>query len=278
MSRSQQQIENICRKLLEGYIGDAALNVTLDEFQEFHAAILRLTEAAPEVSFVNLETIVVAQFSSVSPQHFDIVDDEPLTEDRFDFVSKRHWYGRRDRPQGFMAFLWAEFLLNFSKLLSIFTVSATLLFLVNSDPLYELVASFLIQSATVFLSLYIIFTVAQSQSLFQDISLFRKGILQKYYTDDRNVTLLGILTIAMTFLNTGLVYALNSLESWIQGYWVGILARLIKAVFTAFVITLLFDTFFAVANYYLYRNRDVLERDITSDVLDSDYRKFGMNN
>lgn len=278
MSKSQDEIENICRNLLQGYLGEMAITVSLDEFQKFYTAIVHLTKVTPEISFVNLETTVVAQFSNISPQHFDIVDQFPLTEESFDFISKKYWYGRSGVPQGFLKFVWAEFLQNIGKLLTIFIVSILFLFIVNSDALYELIATFLIQSATVFLSLYIIFTVAQSQTLFQDLSLFRKGILQEYYTDDRNVTLLGILTIAMTFLSSGIVYLMNVYNELIQKIWFEILSRSIKAFFTALVITLLFDTFLTVANYYLYRNRDVIERNITSDLLDSDYEKFGMKN
>jgi len=274
MIKSQDEIENICNNLVNGYLGETAITVSLDEFQKFYTTIGHITKIVPKISFVNLESTVVAQFSNISPQHFNIIGKKPLTEENFHFVSEKHWHGRRDVPQRFLEFIWAEFLQNKGKLLTIFFVSILLLFLANSDSLYDLISTFLIQSTTVFLSLYIIFTVAQNQTLFQDLSLFRRGILQKYYTDDRNVTLLGILTIAMTFLSSGIVYLANVYNELIQKIWFEILSRAFKAFSTALVITLLFDTFLTVANYYLYRNRDVIERNITSNLLDADYKEF----
>ena len=84
MSRKPEEIENICMKLLDGNYGKSALEVTLDEFQRFYTTMVYLTKSNPIVSFVNLEDVVVAQFSSISPQHFDISDRKiMLTEVRF---------------------------------------------------------------------------------------------------------------------------------------------------------------------------------------------------
>ena len=276
MSRKPEEIENICKKLLDGNYGKSALEVTLDEFQRFYTTMVYLTKSNPIVSFVNLEDVVVAQFSSISPQHFDISDRKiMLTEDDFEFVISKKWYGSQGKPQSFGNFLWHEFLLNWGKLSTIFVISALILFAINDKTFYEQLISLLIQSATVFLSLYIIFTVSQSHTLYKDIVLLKEGILQRYYRDDRNVTLLGIITIAFTFLGSGIISLTNKLDGLVQLDWATMTTRIIRAMVIAIVITMLFDTFLTVANYYLFRNRDVLERDMVADILDNDYREHG---
>jgi hypothetical protein len=257
-------IESICAKLLRGNIGEKALQVSLDEFQRFYSTFVNLTKSSPVVSLVNIEDTVIAQFSNISPQHFLIVEKESLLENDFRFIQNRRWYGAKVKPEKFFAFLWKEFKNNFNSLILVGLVSFTLLFWVNNDGLYQLLVSLLIQSSTVFLGLYIIFTVSQSQKLYQDLRLFKSGILHKYFRDDKNVTMLGILTISSTFLNSGVIYLLS-------GFTPNLLAQITKALFSSITVVLLFDTFLTVANYYLERNRDVIERDIVAEILHEDY-------
>ena len=276
MDRTPREIARICRELINNSIGMSALEVSLDEFRVFHETMQRLTKTVPMVSLINLESTVVAQFSNISPQHFDITHSEPLTESLFGFAEKKCWYGPRKSPQSFSRFLLAEFLLNKWKLSVIFIASALVFFVINSAEFYQLMASFLLQSSTVFLSLYIIFTVSQSQTLYKDVSLLKIGVLHQYYRDDRNMTLLGILTIALTFLFSGLVSLTAMFDSTTQAFWALTASRLVRAVSMSIVVALLFDTFLTVANYYLDRSRDVLERDLVAAILDDDYRKHGM--
>lgn len=276
MHRTPREIARICRELINNSIGMSALEVSLDEFRVFHETMQRLTKTVPMVSLINLESTVVAQFSNISPQHFDITHSEPLTESLFGFAEKKCWYGPQKSPQSFSRFLLAEFLLNKWKLSVIFIASALVFFVINSAEFYQLMASFLLQSSTVFLSLYIIFTVSQSQTLYKDASLLKIGVLHQYYRDDRNMTLLGILTIALTFLFSGLVSLTAMFDSTTQAFWALTASRLVRAVSMSIVVALLFDTFLTVANYYLDRSRDVLERDLVAAILDDDYRKHGM--
>jgi hypothetical protein len=105
--------------------------------------------------------------------------------------------------------------------------------------------------------------------------------LQRYYTDDRNVLILGIGTIALTFLNVMFLSLLSVVVQSVSNqlpdgvwYWLEIAGQVLKALSTTIVIVLLFDTFLIVANYYLERSRDVVERDMTVNILHQDFRKF----
>lgn len=274
MTRTDEEIEQICLRLINNQIGERALDVSPDEFQRFYSTFVNTTRQIPLVSLVNLEDIVVAQFSTISPQHFDITSKGDLKEDSFGFIPQKRWYGTKEKPEKFITFLRREIAENYAKLIVVGCLGFGILFFVDSTNLYDLMISLLIQSSTVFLSLYIIFTVSQTQNLFRDLLLFKKGILQHYYNDDRNVTLLGILTVALTFFSAGVIYLLTSYGPAVPISWFPLLGRILKAATTTIVLVLLFDTFLTVANYYLERNRDVLERDIVGQILNQDYEEF----
>jgi hypothetical protein len=265
MTRTNQEIEKVCIKLLSGEIGIKSLSVSLDEFQRFYSTFVNLAKKSPKVSLVNLEDRVIGQFSDISPQHFDISHKKPLINTDFDFIQDKKWYGSNTPPEKFIPFLVTELKQNFWKLLLVAIISFTILFLADNASLYELIISLLIQSSTVFLSLYIIFTVSQSQGLYSDLGLFKSGVLQRYYRDDKNVTLLGILTVSSTFLSSGLLYLLSNFDA-------NIYTQAIKAILVTTNLVLLFDTFLTVANYYLERNRDIIERNIAADILDKDFQ------
>jgi hypothetical protein len=264
MTRTNQDIDRICVKLLSHEINTEPLPVSLDEFQRFYSTLVNLTKRSPKVSLVNLEDRVLGQFSDIAPQHFDISEKKALLDTDFDFIKYKTWYGAKTPPEKFAPFLWTEFKQNFPKLSLIAIVSFALLFLADNKSLYELIISLLIQSSTVFLSLYIIFTVSQSQSLYSDMELFKSGVLHKYYRDDKNITLLGILTVSSTFLTAGLLYMLSALHANVS-------IQVIKALLVTGNIVLLFDTFLTVVNYYLERSRDVIERNIAADILHDDF-------
>jgi len=278
MNRPQARIEEICQKLLDGFIGKSALEVSLPEFRQFYETMQRLGDTVPLVTLINLESVVVAQFSNISPQHFDIIGPGPFNEEQFGFIQKWEWFGPTRPPQGFGKFLWKEILLNKGKLGIIFLISTAIFYIVNTEAFYGSTSSFLLESATVFLSLYIIFTVSQSQTLYKDSSLLRAGILHSYIRHDRNITILGILTIALTFLGSGVVTLTMMLDAANPAPWFLMTSRIFRAVFMAIVLTMLFDTFFTVASYYLDRSRVIMERDLVVDILDREYNRHHVPN
>jgi hypothetical protein len=273
MEFTDDQIREMCARLVQGHIHYEALQVSLNEFRAFYESLYQLTGRLPRVSLVNLETLVKGQFSDVSPQHFDIQEQERLKEEDFDFVLEKTWYGTREETKSFGQFIWEELKRDWLKLLPVFAASGGLLYVINDLGFYELVGTFLVQSTTVFLSIYLIFTVSQSQNLRRDPSLFKDGTLHGYYRDDRNVTILGIITVGLTFLSSGIASLVYEFSSDL-GYGWEVAAKALSAIATASVVTLLFETFFTVANYYLERERDIVERDISADILDKEYRSY----
>lgn len=274
MNKPDSDLRDVCIRLLNREYDETAYSLSIEEFRRLYAMITAMREnRVPLASIVNLGREAIIQFSDISPQHFLVTGNAPLSEDGFGFVLSKLWYGPREKTQSFPSFFRSEILLNGLPLLSIFLFSFGLLWATHDDGLYDLISTLLIQAATVFLSIYLIFTVTQNQTLQSDRRLFEKGILQKYYADDRNITLLAILTIALTFINTMFVHLSQAYNlgfrvgdfTFDRYLWVGLT--------TAFTISLLFDTFLSVVNYYLERARAVLERNMVATVLHEDFEK-----
>lgn len=273
MPRTDQQLEAICTHLLGGEIGNDAVELEFEEFKRLYATMTRLRASAPRLTLVKtLGNEVFAQFSDIAPQHFIITDRQPLTPERFGLVPNLVWYGEQKRPLTFIRFLGKELRRNLWPLLGVFIGSAVLMFAANSPSLYELMATLLIQSGTVFLSIYLIFTVSQSHRLAEDKRLFKVGITERYFRDDRNVTLLAILTIAITFISSMFVSLLDT-NWWVTIFRAPVLTAVLKAVSTAIAIAFLFDSFLTVAGYYLGRTMDVVERDVISEILHQDFEQ-----
>ena len=272
--KTDAQLRTICENLLQRSYGYEAKELTFDEFQRLYSIMIEMRDGqVPVLSVVNLESEIFAQFSDVAPQHFLIKCPRSISRKSFGFVSNLLWHGTENMPESFGSFLIQEVKQNAKKILPILIVFAVLLFFANSDNLYELMTSLLITSSTVFLTIYLIFTVAQSQALQKDRQLFEQGVLQKYYRDDRNVTLLAILTIALIFLNSTLLAIASQGIASSNLWYMQLSLRGGKAISTALVITLLFHSFFTVADYYLQRTRDVTERDLVATIMHEDFSR-----
>lgn len=273
MIETSDSIDLICGKMIKHPDQEIAptVEVTLSEFQKYYTSLWKLTGSPPAVSLVNLGTIVIGQFSNVSPQKFGIQTRRFLTCEDFRFVDALRWHGPERACQSFIQFVWVEFRLYWWKLLLVFFTGTGLLYLADDTQLYSVLATLLIQSCTVFLSIFLIFTVAQSQILYRDIELFESGFLEKYYCDDRNVMWLGITAVALTLLSPMVISLLDSYFAEPMASELRVVVRLLKALSMSVTIALLFDTFLSVVDYYLQRSRDLIDRDMASEVLSRDF-------
>lgn len=272
--KTDEYLKGICHHLVQGEIGHEAVMLNPDEFQRLYRIMVDMRGGkVPVLSIVNLQSSMVAQFSDVAPQHFLITGTSKLSRRSFGFMSNLVWHGPESRSQSFFGFVLEELRQSFVRLLFVFLASTIALYVADSDSLYEQLTSLLITSATVFLTIYLIFTVAQSQTLQGDRSLFEKGVIQRYYQDDRHVTLIAILTIALVFANSAFLTLATKYQLSIYLGQLQVNSSFWKAISTALVVTLLFYAFFTVVDYYLERSRDVAERNVVSDILHDDFKK-----
>lgn len=196
-TKAMESTAKIAEQIANGreILPDSAVRLTLPEFKNLYVEIVnQLGNRNPYVVLIFLNDQVMAMFPQYSGQRIQIMHskEKQLQAADFEFVIYKQLHGVRNKLQSFRAFLGTEIRLYWKWLMLSFTLSALGLHFTGSESTYSLLSGLLIQSATVFVSIFLIFTVTQSALIQQDVSLFRSGLLHKYRRDDRNVAILGI--------------------------------------------------------------------------------------
>jgi hypothetical protein len=248
---------------------DQALQLTLPEFKNVYIEMVhQLGNRNPYVVLLFFVDEVLATFPQYSLQQFRVPQQRGkfLTPSDFDFIIHRQVYGLQKEPPSFWKFIVGEFRLYWKWLSLVFIISFIGLHFSGAQNTYSVLSGLLIQSATVFVSIFLIFTVTQSALIQQDLTLFRQGLLHRYRRDDRNVAILGILVIGSVIFNNMFVNLPYELKVFIEGYKLD-LYNFWGAISTSIVITLLIDAFISVVGYYLERSQDVVDRDLARKIL-----------
>lgn len=256
------------------------LRLSLPEFRNVYVELVRhLENRNPYAVLIFFADQVIATFPQFSKQQFTIpqMTDKFLTPDSFDFILRKQVYGLRGKLPSFGQFLISEARLYWIWLTLTFILSFIGLHLAGGKDLYETLSSLLIQSATVFVSIFLIFTVTQNTILQKDIGLFKQGLLHRYRRDDRNVAILGVLVVGLVILNSiflALPQSLaRNLSMNIYGYELN-LYNFWGALTTSAIIVLLLDAFIGVVSYYLERSQDLVDRDFIREVFANERAYF----
>lgn len=253
-----------------------ALFVSLSEFRDIYKEVVRqLSNQNPVVTMVFFEQEVVAFFPQYSAQKIIIQNSNKsyLKPQQFDFIIHRNDFGLTSEPTSFMGFLLSELISYWNWLLPTFVVSLIGLHFAGSENTYAMLSGLLIQSATVFISIFLIFTVTQSALLQKDLDLFKQGILQQYRHDDRNVAILGLAVIIVVILNSIFVSLPYEWKAVVQGYELN-KENAWAAMSTSIVITMLVNAFISIVGYYLNRSQDVADRDLTEEVFIQEVKQY----
>ncbi len=134
----------------------------------------------------------------------------------------------------------------------------------------------LLTSVTLFLSIFLVFTVAQSAKLQEDIRLFDIGLLHKFERDDRLITIVAIASLVLSVLNVTLLGLPVSLDitAWnVLGYVITLnKLSLVSPLITGLTIGTLIYCFLALL-YYLKRMMLITNRDMSARVLERARRR-----
>ena len=274
--RTDAELREICSVLLSRKRYSRALEFTLDEIQRSYTIMTHAqNNHAPRVTIVNIGDCLYLQFSDISPQHFLITEPKYCIEKDFAFIPYLNWYGSKELPKSFIDFFITELRINKWFLIPILLLTFLLMFLAADYELYDKVSELVLQAVTVFLSIYLIFTVTQNQVMSKDRSLFSQGIIQKFYYDDRNLAILAIVTIISSIISIIAAHLTQSINTgtMLMGPYVDI-RHMALSFFSAVLITLMVDTFLSVVNYYFFRSKQILDRNVASDILDDEFKKY----
>lgn len=270
--RNEEELTNISMLIRSGRLEEGPIVMSLEELRLFYEIFIQANDRRiPEVVIVNLADQAFLIFPEWSRQEIIVESNEPLVPEDFQFIPDIDWRGAKTPPQRFPSFFVQEFWLSKFRTITVFLVSFVILMLVvRSTDVLDLISSLLIEASAVFLSIYLIFTVSQSERLSYDKKLFERGIFFKYHNDDKNITKFAILTIAFVFVNALIGHLPPIADSLSKPLSLSV-GRWIISLTSAFVLTMLFHTFFIVAGYYLERTRDLAEREHTGRILHEEY-------
>lgn len=128
----------------------------------------------------------------------------------------------------------------------------------------------LLTSATLFLSIFLIFTVAQSSKLQEDSRLFDSGLLHKFERDDRLVAMVALLSLLLSVANVivlGLPFPWEIANWSVANYAITLnKLSLISPLMTGLTVSALIFCFLSLL-YYLKRMMLITNRDMSEKVL-----------
>jgi len=263
----------------------AGFTLSIQGFREVYFDIQKIHPGTP-VDIVLNGDWAMAQFTRISNQRIrifptstimsHIYNSRLLSEDDFDFASLHAtFYGAR-RPLSFFSFLREEFASHPFIILVVFSVSFLIFFLIADNintakliPINELI----ITSATLFLSIFLLFTVSQNIEKLHNLSFFANGLTYRFFAIDRYVAILALLALLTSFLNVVLVLISPDQKWTIFSHEIqtpdSFILSILTALLTSIATTLLVDSFLALVNYYFFRVRYLIEQELTRQLLDS---------
>jgi len=256
--------------------------LNLSQFREVYQAIQQHIESKP-VDIVLNGNWAMVQFSRLCNHRIRVTQNLPsnflsrlvhktvLTEEDFDFAIYSEFYGARTYLS-LRSFLVEEISTNGFPLLLTMLISLIVFQSILGTAgkgVLEKVNELLLTATTLYLSVFLLFTVSQNVELVKDPFLFREGLTHRFFRVDQ---LLASLAVAVMFVSILDVILLN-LSPPVS---VSLLGRtftlpdvsVIAPFLSALGVTMLVDCFLALIQYYSRRVRYILEKDLTKRLLD----------
>lgn len=257
----------------------------LSGFQEVYQEVQRTVGSTP-VDIVLNGDWAVAQFSQLCNHRIRVLQDPPsnllsrvthkraLTERDFEFSSLHsEFYGARTHLS-FLSFLAEELSASWLPLAFIMIILWTVFqFLVNtastSLEALEKVNELLLTATTLYLSIFLLFTISQNSDLVKDPYLFRKGLTHRFFRVDQLLAFLAVVVICISIINTIILNIPSPISLSLLGRTFTLpVVTAVAPFLSAAGVTILADCFLAFIRYYFRRVRYIIERELTKDLLD----------
>jgi hypothetical protein len=293
-NESKQKIDFLCNSILAGGPLNPTESLSLDEFAALYHKVSEQTGVKHRIDIVLQSDRALVQFTGLTPGHqiVYIVSEHRLTQQDFSRIVHKPVFHGDILPVSFRQRIKEEhknllvsfgFGLLFS--LTLFALGNSVAadyasYLADPDgfPSVDRVVDFLVQinemlltSATLFLSIFLVFTVAQSSKLQEDTRLFDSGLLHKFERDDRLIAMVALTSLLLSLLNVvilGIPAAFGIARWQIAGRYMltlNMLSLIIPALTGLSIATLAFC--FLALLYYLKRTMLITNRDMSGKVL-----------
>lgn len=256
--------------------GDIPQNfiLTLSQFKTVYQAIYK-NHGNTRVDIVLNGDWALIQFSELCNHRIRVLPDNLfhrfrkalnirlyLEKDDFEIAySSAKFYGQ-EKYINTRRFLKEEIQVNGFRSLVILFFSGLLLSLINSQESVKAANELLIGVASIFFSIFLLFTVSQNLPELK-VSLFKSGLTHRFVQIDAKVTYQVIVVIGVAFINLVLAENANITQIGLQ----------IITWSTAFGIALIGTSFFTVVQYYFSRAKALYETEMSKKVLDAAFEE-----
>ena len=293
-NESKQKVDSFSNSILTGKPLDPTGSLSLDEFAALYHRLSEQTGVTQRIDIVLQDDRALVQFTGLPPgnQIVYIVSEHRLTQQSFSRIVHKPVFHGDILPVSFKQRIKEEhknllvsFGIGLLFALALFALGNSVAadyvsYLANPDkyPMIDrVVDSFaqvnemLLTSATLFLSIFLVFTVAQSSKLQEDKRLFDSGLLHKFERDDRLIAMVALISLLLSILNIVIlgIPATFSITRWhIAGSYILTFNKLslIIPTLTGLSIAALVFCFLALL-YYLKRTMLITNRDMSVKVL-----------
>jgi hypothetical protein len=289
MDSGKYQPDDVVSALLGCSGAPQVFTLTLSRFREVFTEVQKRAQATPLDVVLNGDWAML-QFSRLCNHRIRVERDprsnrllrflasfvpgKPLTEADFDFASLYSHFHGGTTHLSLIAFFREEVSTNWRLLLATLLLSwgafhcLTLAAAPAPTDSLEKINELLLTAATLFLSVFVLFTVSQNVDLVKDPYLFRRGLTHRFFRVDRLLALLPIAVVLLSVLNVVLLNLPAPLSLTLLGRAVSVAdPSAFVPLLTALATTVLTDCFLALVRYYFQRVRYVAERQLTKDLL-----------
>lgn len=257
--------------------------LNLSQFREVYQAIQRNAQGTPVDIVLNGDWAMV-QFSRLCNHRIRVLQDPPssllsrfvpktvLEEKDFEFASLHSQFYGAKTYLSLRSFLAEEISTNWLPLsltmLISWIVFQFLLGTAGKDVL-EKVNELLLTATTLYLSIFLLFTVSQNVDLVKDPYLFRQGLTQRFFRVDQLLAFLAVAVLCVSILSVILLNVSSPVSLPLFGRTFTIPdASIIAPFLSAAGMMMLVDCFLALTQYYFRRMRYILEKKLTKELLD----------
>jgi hypothetical protein len=254
--------------------------LSLSDFKKLYRIICEKAHA-PTVDVVLNGNTAAIQFTGLCNHRILVVPDQPsnllgrlqgkniLEEKDFDsdLAPKFRFYGQRKRI-ALLEFLAEEIATNGWLMLLVGLICVTALAFLGNKEVYVVLNEALITSATLFVTIFLLFAVSQNSAIIKDLSSFKTGVMHRWFAIDSYIAQLAIFSLCVSIAARTLTEV--TLTQIRLGNTILVISNLSWVIISLTCLSLvtLVDCFVAITNYYFKRIQMIVYRDLTQDILD----------
>jgi hypothetical protein len=276
----------VIKNLLSPTGAPSVYTLSVSQFREVYTEIQKARQGTPVHILLNGDWAMV-QFSRLCNHRIRIISDAPLKP--FSWIERRKILEERDfefaslhaeflgvrKQLTIWKFLWEELITNGLYLLGTFLISFVAFSALTSVPsgkdALQRISEALLTASTLYLSVFILFTVSQNAEVLKDNFLFRKGLTYRFFQVDKILASLSVYIILSSILNIVLInISSETIRIFLFTIKLPDLSIYIQ-IFSALIVTTLVDCFLSLIRYYFQRTRLVSEKDLTKNFFDELY-------